>query len=71
MTLLEPWEIAYWSDRSGEYELYTRPADGTGAERKLTDVWGYDAEATISPRGDRIAVVTGDDLSDERGRPLG
>ena len=25
--------LAYWSDRSGEYQLTLRPADGTGAER--------------------------------------
>ena len=28
--------LAYWSDRSGEYELTVRPADGTGAERTVT-----------------------------------
>jgi tricorn protease len=28
--------IAYFSDRDGEYELYVRPGDGTGKERKLT-----------------------------------
>jgi tricorn protease len=28
--------IAYWSDRSGEYELTVRPADDNGAERKIT-----------------------------------
>jgi tricorn protease len=30
--------VAYWSDHSGEYELYLRPADGSGAERKLTSL---------------------------------
>jgi len=29
-------QVAYWSDRTGEYELYVRPADGTGDERRLT-----------------------------------
>ena len=28
--------IAYWSDRSGEYELTVRAADGTGDERAIT-----------------------------------
>jgi tricorn protease len=28
--------MAYWSDRSGEYELTVRPADGSGAERQVT-----------------------------------
>lgn len=28
--------VAYWSDRSGEYELVVRPADGTGAEKQIT-----------------------------------
>jgi tricorn protease len=30
--------VAYWSDRSGEYELTLRPADGSGAERKVTSL---------------------------------
>ncbi len=30
--------IAYWSDRSGEYELTFRSADGGGAERKVTSL---------------------------------
>ncbi|HYR27874.1 MAG TPA: PDZ domain-containing protein, partial [Thermoanaerobaculia bacterium] len=28
--------IAYLSDKTGEYELFVRPADGTGEERQLT-----------------------------------
>ncbi|HON92463.1 MAG TPA: PDZ domain-containing protein [Sedimentisphaerales bacterium] len=28
--------IAYFSDRTGEYELYLRPGDGTGQERQIT-----------------------------------
>ena len=46
--------IAYFSDRNGdEYELYLRPADGTGSERqltsgvkawKLTPVWSPDSK---------------------------
>src|SRR6185369_5154401 len=30
--------LAYWSDRSGEYELTLKPADGTGVERKVTSL---------------------------------
>lgn len=28
--------VSYLSDRTGEYEIYVRPADGTGAERQVT-----------------------------------
>ncbi|HEU5161986.1 MAG TPA: PDZ domain-containing protein [Thermoanaerobaculia bacterium] len=28
--------VAYLSDRTGEYEIWVRPADGTGAERQVT-----------------------------------
>ena len=30
--------LAYWSDRSGEYELTLRAADGTGTEQKVTSL---------------------------------
>ncbi|MFN2416786.1 MAG: PDZ domain-containing protein [Pyrinomonadaceae bacterium] len=36
--------VAYLSDRTGEYEIFVRPSDGTGAERRVTtdgDVWRY------------------------------
>ena len=29
--------IAYFSDRDGEYELYVKPGDGSGEEKRLTD----------------------------------
>jgi tricorn protease len=51
--------VAYWSDRTGEYELYVRPADGTGEERRLTTdgagepVWRYGAR--WSPDGSKLA----------------
>ena len=38
--------VSYLSDRSGEYEIYVRPSDGTGAERRVStdgDVWRYPA----------------------------
>ncbi|HEX8336839.1 MAG TPA: PDZ domain-containing protein, partial [Pyrinomonadaceae bacterium] len=36
--------VSYLSDRSGEYEVYVRPSDGTGQERRVStdgDVWRY------------------------------
>ncbi|MDT5157295.1 MAG: tricorn protease [Acidobacteriota bacterium] len=38
--------VAYLSDRSGEYEIYVRPSDGAGEERRVTldgDIWRYPA----------------------------
>jgi tricorn protease len=29
-------QVAYLSDRTGEYEVYVRPADGSGEERRIT-----------------------------------
>jgi tricorn protease len=50
--------LAYWSDRSGEYELYVRPADGTGAERKLTALGaGYRYTAHWSPDSKQLVFV--------------
>ena len=36
--------VAYLSDRTGEYEIYVRPADGSGEERRVTtdgNVWRF------------------------------
>ena len=36
--------VAYLSDRTGEYEIYVRPGDGSGAERRVTtdgDIWRF------------------------------
>ena len=47
-----------------EHDLYARPVDYTQKkdetypERQLTDQWGYDAEATVSPLGDRIVFTS-------------
>ena len=40
-----------------EYDIFVVNRDGTGL-RQLTDTWGYDAEATVSPRGDRIVFTS-------------
>lgn len=40
-----------------EFELYTHEL-ATGVERRLTDSHGYDAEATVSPLGDRIVFTS-------------
>jgi Tol biopolymer transport system component len=39
------------------YDIYTAEADGSNPAR-LTDSPGYDAEATISPKGDRIVFTS-------------
>jgi TolB protein len=39
------------------YDIFRASADGSGVER-LTDTPGYDAEATISPQGDRIVFTS-------------
>jgi TolB protein len=40
-----------------EYDLWVHDLQ-TGAERRLTDSWGYDAEATVSPLGDRLVFTS-------------
>ena len=40
-----------------EYDIFTARADGSNL-RQLTATPGYDAEATISPRGDRIVFTS-------------
>ncbi|HJU82787.1 MAG TPA: PDZ domain-containing protein [Holophagaceae bacterium] len=51
--------IAYFSDRSGEYELYLQPADGTGAARKihLGEPASFFYLPTWSPDSRRIAYM--------------
>ena len=50
-------QLAYWSDRSGEYELYVRPTLG-GAERKLTSYGvGFRYQLYWSPDGRKIAFI--------------
>jgi tricorn protease len=51
-------QIAYWSDKSGEYELNVRPADGAGEERTLTSLGaGYRYAPFWSPDSKRIAFL--------------
>jgi TolB protein len=45
-----------WAVRP-EYDLFVRDLD-TGSLRQLTDVWGYDAECTVSPLGDRLVFTS-------------
>src|SRR5690606_7040376 len=50
--------IAYWSDRTGEYELTIRAADGTGEERTVTRLGpGFRYQPYWSPDAKRIAFI--------------
>ena len=50
--------LAYWTDRSGEYELVLRPADGTGTEKTVTTLGpGYRYPVQWSPDSARLAFV--------------
>ena len=50
--------IAYWSDRTGEYELTLRQADGTGVERTVTKLGpGFRYRIFWSPDSTRVAFV--------------
>jgi tricorn protease len=50
--------LAYWSDRTGEYELTLRPADGSGQEHTVTKLGpGYRYRIYWSPDGKRVAFV--------------
>jgi len=50
--------LAYWSDRSGEYELALRPADGSGAEVTVTKLGpGFRHAVTWSPDSRKLAFI--------------
>jgi len=50
--------IAYFSDRSGEYELTIRPADGSGAEQVLTKLGpGFRYRPYWSPDSKKIVFI--------------
>jgi tricorn protease len=72
--------VSYLSDRSGEYEIYVRPSDGTGAERRVStdgDVWRYPAvwspDSRLLAYGDKkqrlrfVDVATGRTTDVDRG----
>jgi tricorn protease len=50
--------VAYWSDRSGEYELTFRSADGGGAERKVTSLGpGFRYAPQWAPDSRKVAFI--------------
>jgi tricorn protease len=50
--------VAFWSDRSGEYELTIRSADGNGAEKTVTSLGpGFRYAPYWSPDSKKIAFV--------------
>ena len=50
--------LAYWSDRSGEYELTVRPTDGSGGEQVLTTMGpGFRYALYWSPDNKKIAFI--------------
>jgi tricorn protease len=50
--------LAYWSDRTGEYELTLRPAESSGAERKVTSIGkGFRYAPQWSPDSKKIAFI--------------
>jgi tricorn protease len=50
--------VAYLSDRSGEYQLVLRPADGTGEEKAITKLGpGFRYRPIWSPDGKKIVFV--------------
>jgi tricorn protease len=50
--------VAYWSDRSGEYELCIRPGDGSGKEEQLSDMGaGFRYSLFWSPDSKMLAFM--------------
>lgn len=50
--------VAYWSDRSGEYELTLRKADGSGEEQQVTHLGpGFRYDPFWSPDSRKLAFV--------------
>jgi tricorn protease len=53
--------LAYLSDRSGEYEIYLRPADGSGEEKRLTSgLGGWIYSLQWSPDSKQLLASTAD-----------
>ncbi|MGD2068224.1 MAG: PDZ domain-containing protein [Gemmatimonadota bacterium] len=50
--------IAWWSDRSGEWEVWVRPSDGAGAPRRVTDRGrGFGYRLHWSPDSRKLAFI--------------
>lgn len=50
--------IAYWSDRSGEYEIYLQASDGSAAPKKLTNRGkGFGYTLFWSPNSKKLAFI--------------
>ena len=50
--------IAFWSDRSGEYELTVRPAEGNGGDRKITSLGpGFRYTPEWSPDSKKVVFI--------------
>jgi tricorn protease len=50
--------VAYWSDRSGEYDLVIRPADGSGEEQKIASFGpGFRYRLRWSPDSQKLVFV--------------
>lgn len=50
--------VAYWSDRTGEYQLTVEAADGTGEARTVTDLGpGYRYRPYWSPDSRKVAFI--------------
>jgi TolB protein len=52
-------QIVFTSDRGGKPQLYEMAADGDGKPVRITRQGDYNARASLSPEGDRVALVTG------------
>jgi tricorn protease len=51
-------QVAYWSDRSGEYEIHVQSSDGMAEPRQLTDRGrGYGYRLHWSPDSEKIAFI--------------
>lgn len=50
--------IAFWSDRSGEYEIYLQPGDGSGEAKKMTNRGkGFGYTLFWSPDSKQLAFI--------------
>jgi TolB protein len=51
--------IVFTSDRGGKPQLYEMSSNGDGKAVRITRQGDYNARASLSPEGDRVAMVTG------------